>query len=299
MKKMKFGNTGMMVSQIGYGASEIGWADTVSEKDAELVLHAALDAGVNFFDAAPDYGICEERIGNFISSRRKEFYLATKCGCDPVSRGGKGGHIWTRDQIMKNIEESLVRLKTEYIDVYQIHSHLSPDEPIEEMAGILHELKAQGLIRFVAISTSAQMVGKLAPLGIFDAFQTRFNFLTNDPAAPIMVASESGAGIIIRGATAKGGPDRWKEAEPRAYDKYYRKSHERYNEMNMSELLGDMKPAELILRYTLSHTFCHTAIVGTKRVAHLNENIASAEKGPLSAELMAEIERRIEPVVAH
>ena len=86
MIKNSLGQTGLEVSSLGYGSMGIRGPKTwgvrvVSEQHAEQILNAVLDAGVNFIDTSPDYGISERRIGQSISSRRSEFYLATKCGC--------------------------------------------------------------------------------------------------------------------------------------------------------------------------------------------------------------------------
>lgn len=89
MLKKILGRTGLEVTQLGYGSMGLRgpntWGVRVVEEDAaERVLNAMLDAGINFIDTAPDYGICEQRIGDYISSRRNEYFLATKCGCDYI-----------------------------------------------------------------------------------------------------------------------------------------------------------------------------------------------------------------------
>ena len=86
MLKNKLGRTGIEVSQLGYGSMDIRGPRTsgvrvVGDEDADAMLNLVLDAGINFVDTAPDYGVSEQRIGRFIGSRRSEFYLATKCGC--------------------------------------------------------------------------------------------------------------------------------------------------------------------------------------------------------------------------
>ena len=92
-------------------------------------LNAVLDAGINFIDTSVDYGVSEELIGRFISTRRSEYYLATKCGCDPQDRGDhfETPHLWTRDNILRNIEGSLRRMRTDRVDILQFHNP-KPDD---------------------------------------------------------------------------------------------------------------------------------------------------------------------------
>jgi len=121
MEKRTFGNTGMAVTTLGYGAMEFRHVD---EDQAGRLLEAVLDAGINFIDTSPDYGPSEDRIGKWIAHRRNEYFLATKCGCNIPKTGGDNapGHIWTGAQVRHNIEHSLKRLKTDYVDVWQVHS---------------------------------------------------------------------------------------------------------------------------------------------------------------------------------
>ena len=117
MEKRSLGKTGDKVTVMGYGAMELRRVD---ELQAGILLNKVLDAGINFIDTAPDYGPSEDMIGKFISHRRSEYFLATKCGCD-VPPSGKAGverrHLWSGDQLQHNIEHSLKRLQTDYVDV--------------------------------------------------------------------------------------------------------------------------------------------------------------------------------------
>jgi len=110
MTHRTLGRTGLSVTQLGFGAMEtrgprIWGGRPVTDEQAETILNAVLDAGINFIDTSSDYGRSEEFIGRFISSRRKEYYLATKCGCF-VTPGGDHDdtdHVWTRDNLLKTI----------------------------------------------------------------------------------------------------------------------------------------------------------------------------------------------------
>lgn len=288
MKKKVLGRTGLQVTQLALGAMELRFAPDgdrkVTEDMAERLLNAVLDAGINFIDTSPDYGLSEERIGRHISSRRGEYFLATKCGCDPEDKGGKGGHIWSRDQLLKNIDGSLKRLQTDHVDVLQLHNPRGDDVDMDELVGALKEIQSQGLTRFISVSHTLPWLDELIPLGVFDTYQIPYSCLEPAHHDAITRAAEAGAGVIIRGGIGKGGPEamRWKSVNVGLWER-----------AGLAELCTDMTPAELILRYTLAHPSCHTTIVGTSDVDHLKANVAAAEKGPLPDDLYDEVRRRV------
>src|SRR5260370_433172 len=118
MEKRRLGKTDMDVPVLGFGGSEIGYEHASPETVAEL-LNSALDAGLNVIDTAECYHNSEELIGQTVSDRRKEFYLFTKCG----HPHGLGEHAdWSKDSILKSIERSLDRLKTDRLDLVHLHT---------------------------------------------------------------------------------------------------------------------------------------------------------------------------------
>ena len=128
MDKAVLGRTGLEVTKLGFGAMEIRgtrvWSGRpIDDADSGRILNAVLDGGINFIDTSYDYGRSEELIGTSISHRRDEFYLATKCGCTLVDHGDhdETPHIWTRENLLHNIETSLKRMKTDYVDLWQLH----------------------------------------------------------------------------------------------------------------------------------------------------------------------------------
>jgi aryl-alcohol dehydrogenase-like predicted oxidoreductase len=145
------------------------------------------------------------------------------------------------------------------------------------------------LVRFIGVSSSLPSLSALIDLGVFDTFQIPYSCLAPQHHDLICRAAESGAGIILRGGIAQGGPDA--EIQRPALNEVWGKAQ-------LDELLtADMTRAELILRYTHSHPHCHTAIIGTCNLAHLAENIAAVRRGPLPQELVSEITARIAKVV--
>ena len=120
MEMRTLGRTGLQVSRLGLGAAEIGLRLTLADTaQAAEVLNTALDAGVNYVDTAACYGVSEELIGRTIAHRRGEYTLATKCG---HVTGGYQGEPWTAQTIRDSVDRSLVRMRTDRVDLMQLHS---------------------------------------------------------------------------------------------------------------------------------------------------------------------------------
>lgn len=296
MIKKSLGRTGLQVTQLGYGSMGLRGPRTwgmrvVSDTDADKFLNAVLDAGINFIDTAPDYGVSEERIGRFIASRRSEYVLATKCGCDYQQHDDhlEVIHTWTRDVLFRNLEASLERMQTDYIDLMQFHGGDAETIKAAGLVETLLEFKAQGLIRFIGSSNSIPNLQGMIDLGVFDTFQIPYSCLAPNHHDLITAAADTGAGIIVRGGIAHGGPDA--EIQRPALNDVWTAAR-------LDDLLTEeMNRAELILRYTLSHPCCHTTIVGTCNHDHLAENIRSLEKGPLPATVYDEVTNRVRIVL--
>ena len=296
MNRRILGRTGLAVTQLGYGSMGLRGPRTwgvrvVSDHDAERFLNAVLDAGINFIDTSPDYGASEERIGRFIGSRRSEFSLATKCGCVYTQRADhlELDHVWKPDVIRRNLETSLQRLRTDYVDLLQFHGGDAETLQREGLIDVLTSLRDQGLVRFIGVSSSLPSLSALSDLGVFDTFQIPYSCLAPQHHDLICRAAESGAGIILRGGIAQGGPDA--EIQRPALEEIWDKA--RLDELRPE----DMTRAELILRYTLSHPHCQTTIIGTCNLAHLAENLAAARRGPLPPELVSQITARVAKIL--
>jgi aryl-alcohol dehydrogenase-like predicted oxidoreductase len=150
---------------------------------------------------------------------------------------------------------------------------------------LLTSFRDQGLIRAIGVSSSLPHLPGLIDLGVFDTFQIPYSCLAPEHHDWITQAAATGAGIIIRGGIAHGGPNA--EIQRPALNDIWTRA-------KLDEVLPEgMSRAELILRYTLSHPHCHTAIVGTCNPEHLAENIAAADRGPLPSELTQEVRSRV------
>jgi aryl-alcohol dehydrogenase-like predicted oxidoreductase len=248
-----------------------------------------LDAGINYVDTSIDYGLSEERIGRYISHRRAEYYLASKCGClvgaPAAPRGQRGQHVFTRDNVVAGVEQSLVRMKTDHLDVVQFHS--SPSRQTLEEHGALEallKLKEAGKVRFIGMSgTLPHLIDHIA-MGVFDVFQIPYSAVEREHEAAIASAAQKGAGIVIRGGAAKGAPTEGKQAGLQ---------WERWRRAHLDDLLDGMTPMEFILRFTFTNPDLDTTIVGTINPAHLQTNLDILQQGPLPPDLYEEAKKRL------
>lgn len=293
LPKRELGRTGLQVTKLGYGAMELRGAPRgrdVTDKQAETILHAVLDAGINYIDSSIDYGASEERIGRYIGERRTEYYLASKCGClvgaPPAPRGQTSPHVFTRDNILAGVEQSLARMRTDYLDVLQFHA--SPSRQTLEQDGALDtvlELKRAGTIRFVGMSGTLPNITDHIAMGVFDVFQIPYSAVEREHEAIIAAAAKAGAGTVIRGGAAKGAPTQEKQDGVQ---------WARWHDVHLEDLCDGMTPMEFILRFTFTHPDLHTNIVGTINPAHLQQNVDVLLRGPLAADLYAEAKRRLD-----
>ncbi len=292
-----FGRTGLHVTKLGYGAMEVRgsriWGGrAVEEAEANTILNAVLDQGVTFIDTANDYGRSEEFIGKCIAHRRGEYVLATKCGCTVVHKDEHTDdtpHVWTKENLFRGLHESLERMKTDYVDVMQLHNPSVEQCEGGDLVAALQEMKAQGKVRWIGISSTNPHIETYIGWGVFDVFQIPYSALEREHENAIQLAHDSGAGVIIRGGVARGEPgsglgneDKWAV----------------WNKAKLDELLEEGESrTQFLLRFTNSHPGMHTNIVGTKNPAHLAQNVAAAAKGVLSAETYSEAKSRLDSAV--
>ncbi|MDP7740139.1 MAG: aldo/keto reductase [Lentisphaeria bacterium] len=298
------GRTGIEVTHLGYGSLELrGVTDRagvpqreMTDKQAETVLNLVLDSGINFVDTANGYGAAEEHIGRYISKRRSEYFLATKANARPWE---PDGGAWSEDKIYRNVEESLDRLKTEYVDLLLLHNPLPEDVEKLNLVGALEEMRRQGKTRWIGISTNLPYLSSFAKVEAFDVFQTSYSTLQPEHHDWITKLAEDDRGIVIRTRAAKGEPDILGSLA-HSMGITFTTDEERwanFEKANLDELrdVGESRAA-LILRYTFAHPKISTVIIGALNPDHLKENIQALRKGPLDLELVNEIHRRLSPL---
>ena len=206
-------------------------------------------------------------------------------GRAPAPRGQRGAHVFTRDNVLAGVEQSLARMKTDYLDVVQFHA--SPSRQALEEHGALDallELKQAGKVRFIGMSgTLPHLIDHIA-MGVFDVLQIPYSAVERENENAITTAARKGAGIVIRGGAAKGAPTEGKQAGLQ---------WERWRRARLDDLLDGMSPMEFILRFTFTNPDLNTTIVGTINPAHLQTNLDVLEKGPLPPQLYEEAKHRL------
>ena len=254
---------------------------------AGVVLNAVLDSGINFIDTAPGYGRSEEFIGRFISERRDEYYIATKCG-RPQTGAPQAQSEWSREDILRSIDESLSRLKMEYVDILQLHGPRVADVEAHDCVATLEEVRASGKARFIGVSAVLPDIEAFVNWGVFDTFQIVYSALEPEHEETITAAEAMGAGTIIRGGSVKGAPLR---EQGRGGE--FPIVRGRWVESGLADVLEGMDLVSTMFRYSLGHPSAHTFINGTKDLDHLKANIEAAEMGPLDDELQSAIRERV------
>lgn len=291
MRKRTLGRTGLKVTELGYGAGQLRgtpriWSGRpVSAQQAETILNAVLDAGINFIDTSNVYGRSEEFIGRFISHRRDEFFLATKCGREIIDKGDHDEtplHA-TRAVMERTINDSLKRLNTDYVDLLQLHTPTRADlDTYSEMVQVLQEAQQAGKTRFIGASVTLPHLPHYFERDAFDTFQIPYSALERNHEEWLTIIDHSQRGVIIRGGVAQGKAEQIESPGAHIWER-----------AQLDDLLDGMSRMAFMLRFTLTHPAAHTTIVATINPDHLQENLKAAAMGPLPDDVYEEAKRRL------
>jgi aryl-alcohol dehydrogenase-like predicted oxidoreductase len=298
------GRTGADVTILGYGAMELRGAPRgpeIGDEDAGRLLNAVLDGGINLIDTSPDYGRSEELIGRYIGHRRDEFFLASKCGCllePPADAPPPYPHDYSPGNVRADVEQSLRRLGTDHLDLVQVHMSPSAAELQDNhTVETLRELQDEGKVRFIGMSGILPNLPGHIAMNVFDVFQIPYSAVQRDHEDLITRAARTGAGTLIRGGAARGAPSEEKNWRTGPLSQPAGVGQRNWEASGIEDLLAEsgMSRMEFVLRFTLSHPDLSSTIVGTSSSAHLNGNIAIAERGPLPEDLYDEAKKRLQP----
>ncbi len=285
METRRLGKTGMMVSVIGFGASEIGYQN-VAPRTVETLLNSALDAGLNVIDTAACYDASEELIGRAIGHRRNEYYLLTKCG----HAKGLTAREWTPGIVAMSLARSLKRMRTDYVDLLQFHSCDAETLRDDALIAALARTREQGLARAIGYSGDGPAARAAIALGVFDTLQISVNLADQEAlerALPEAAARDMGVIAKRPIANAAWLQSRWSIPE---YGRPYRR---RLRKLDYPALRGDRAATiGAALRFTLAAPGVHTAIIGTTRPSRWEENAALLKAGPMPAGEFAAIRAR-------
>ena len=290
MEKRQLGKTDMQVSVLGFGGAEIGFEGATQETVGRL-LKGALDAGLNVIDTGECYEGSEELIGKTVADRRAGYYLFTKCG----HPRGIGSEDWSPDSLLESIERSLRRLRTDRLDLIQLHSCSETILRKGDAIAALQTAREKGYARYLGYSGDSQAARYAAECGAFDTLQTSINIADQEAIDLVLpIAREKGLGVIAKRPIANVA---WKESHKpiASYDHVY---WERLNKLRY-EFIRNLPLEESIahaLRFTLSVPGIHTAIVGTTKPERWQENAKLVEGGMLSEAEVASIRERWEEI---
>lgn len=302
MQFMNLGKTGLKVSRICLGMMSYGtsqWRDWVlDEEDSRPFIQRALELGINFFDTADMYsrGVSEEVTGRALKdfARREEVVLATKVFFPFSNKPNMGG--LSRKHIMQAVEDSLRRLDTDYIDLYQIHRY-DYNTPIEETLEALHDLVRAGKVRYIGASSMfayqfarSLFLADLHGWTRFVSMQNHYNLIYREEEREMnKLCVEEGVGLIPWSPLARGfltgnrtqdksGPTKRAKSDEYAHSMYYRESD--FAVLAALENLAGEKgttPAQLALAWLLHKPGVVSPIIGATKMPHLEEAVQSLE----------------------
>lgn len=268
------GKTDMDASALGFGGSEIGYQQA-SPRTVARLLGSALDAGLNVIDTAECYEDSEELIGKALGARRGEVYLFTKCG---HSRG-EWRADWRGEALVRSIERSLKRLRTDQVDLVQLHSCSLAVLRRGEAISALEQARAAGLTRYIGYSGDGAAARWAVECGRFDTLQTSVSIADQEAIDLTLPAARAARlGVIAKRPLANAA---WRYAQ-KPDEAYYQEYWERLRKLNYPFLPGKGDSAvKTALRFTLGVPGVHTAIVGTTKPDRWRQNAALLGDGRL------------------
>ncbi len=271
MEKRSLGKTGMEVSVLGFGGAEIGFRGIPAEVVGRL-LNSALDAGLNVIDTAECYIDSEESIGQTVAARRSEYFLFTKCGHD------KDGDHWNPKKMTEQVDRSLQRLKTDRVDLLQLHSCTEEKLREGEAIDVVQRARDAGKTRFIGYSGDGPAAMYAVDCGAFDTLQISVNIADQEAIGLAVPAAQGkGMGVIVKRPIANAAWQHTSKPDP-----YYQTYWERLRALDYEFLKGDMQSAvSAALRFTLAVPGVSTAIVGTTQPGRWRQNAELLKAGPL------------------
>jgi len=313
MKYRTLGNSELCISEISLGSW--GIHEGVEQQNAEACIYKAFDVGINFIDTSNSYaaGGAESFLGEVLQGvERSSYILATKVFF-PTSPTDKG---LSAVQIRKQIDASLSRLRTDYIDLYQCHRY-DPDTPLEETMMALTEVVRQGKARYIGFSEwspeQIQAAGNLADVERFVSSQPQYSMLWRDPEAEVFpLCTANGIGQIVWSPLAQGVLT-GKYQPGKVPPQNSRAANQKMNWFLLDELFSDriltavqnLKPialdlglsmAQLALAWVLQSEYVSSAIIGASRPEQIVDN-AAASGVELDTDVLVAIDQLLVSVV--
>ena len=310
LETRRLGKSDLTISKVGIGTAPIGsnpnwrvyWGPQ-DEKTAVRAIQVALDQGVNWIDTAPFYGWgkAEEIVGKAVRERREEVYIFTKCGTLPDGKGGSTENL-KPETIKKEVEASLERLQTDYIDLLQFHD-MDPDTPIEESWRALQELVRVGKVRYGGLSNhSVDLIDRALKVGPVVSNQVQYNPLQRKIEKDILPFSlRNSIGVLGWGSLAEGFlTDDFNigKLDPKDFSRnhWYAQPENQVKIENVRKTLTRIAKAhhcsmvDIVVAWELTHPALTGAIIGIRSQKEAEEMVAGTRLS-LTREEMQEIDR--------
>jgi aryl-alcohol dehydrogenase-like predicted oxidoreductase len=285
LKKRRIGNSDLYVSELGLGCMSIG----TEEKTARKIIEASLEEGINYFDTADlyDFGKNEKIVGNALKDVRENVIIASKVG-NRWSQDKKG---WSWDPsksyIKEEVKQSLKRLGTDYIDLYQLHGGTLND-PIDETIEAFEELKAEGYIRYYGISSiRPNVIREYVKKSSIISVMIQYSILDRRPEEEVLpFLQEHGISVVTRGPLAKG------LLSDQMLNKVSEKGYQDYSLNQLSEVLPLLKErvapsrlfTEVALQFNLANPAVASVVAGASSLEQVKCNAKAVRSQPLSDE---------------
>jgi len=269
MDYQQLGKSDLEISRIGFGCMAL----KPGQPQNETIIHRAIGLGINYFDTADlyDKGANEELLGRAFNQKRNEVIIATKVGNQWRSDGS--GWDWNprKDYILKSVEESLKRLQTDRIDLYQLHGG-TIDDPIDETIEAFEQLVKQGKIRYYGISSiRPNVIRYWSEHSNIVSVMMQYSLLDRRPEEECLpLVGEKNIGVLIRGSVAQG---LLVDKLPKPYLNY--SEQEVYKAAKSIQLIlkKNRTPAQTAIQFVLRHPNVSSAIVGIRTMEQLEEAV--------------------------
>jgi Predicted oxidoreductases (related to aryl-alcohol dehydrogenases) len=291
MNYKQLGKSSLRISEISFGCMSLGKDQATNDR----LLHSAMEAGINYFDTADlyDKGWNEESVGKALAGKRTSVVLATKVGNQWRADGS--GWDWNprKEYILQAVEQSLQRLRTDYIDLYQLHGG-TIDDPIDEVIETFELLQQQGKIRYYGISSiRPNVIREYVSRGNIVSVMMQYSLLDRRPEETCLpLLQEHSIGVLARGSLAKGLLVD-KPAEPYLG---YTTEQVQAAVAALQQVSGNRRtPAQTAIRFALHHPAVTSAVVGIRTEKQLEDVIQAASAPPLAASEYAELVNAIVP----
>lgn len=290
MKKRRLGQSDLYVSELGLGCMSLG----TDEKTARGIIEAALEEGINYFDTADlyDAGENEKIVGQALKTVREQVIIATKVG----NRWKPDQTGWTWDPskayIKEAVKNSLKRLGTDYIDLYQLHGGTTRD-PIEETIEAFEELVSEGVIRYYGISSiRPNVIREFIKKSRIVSVMMQYSMLDRRPeeeALPLL--HEHGISVVTRGPLAKGllSDKMLAKASANGYLDYSYDDLSDILPLLKEKLAASRSFTEVALQYNLADPAVASVVAGASSVEQIRSNARAVKSEPLSKEEIAVI----------